>query len=87
MADGQDRDIHFAQSAQCIAKRLAKEIEFPNYFWGLTIPEWREEATKILAQYAYDLVKHTLENASHIDLDRLSVDEQVLKMPDIEGAG
>jgi hypothetical protein len=74
-----ERDTHFAGSARLVIKSLP---EFPNLL-GYTIREWREEATTILAQYAYDLVQHTIENTAHIDLDMLLSDEHVERIPDM----
>lgn len=53
------RDTQFTSSARHVIERLP---EFPNLL-GYTLQEWREEATTLLAQYAYDLVSHVIEHA------------------------
>jgi hypothetical protein len=45
--------------------------------------ECRKGLEAIIARHAYKLVKHTIENTEHIDLDRLSSDEHVLRIPDM----
>jgi hypothetical protein len=67
-------DTQFAGSARIVARKV-----YDIFDGDFTV----EAVTKIIAQYASLLVKHTIEQTEHIDLDRLSSDEHVLRIPDM----
>lgn len=65
-----DRDTHFAGFAR-------SAIDEINGAYS------EDEEIIILARRAYDLVGHTIESTEHIDLDRLSTQEHILRIPDM----
>lgn len=65
------RDTQFAGFAELLSNELRG--------WELSKPDVKQ----IIARRAYDLVRHTIECTSHIDLDRLTSDEHTLRIPDL----
>jgi len=79
------RDTQFAGFAKLLWEELLElrgrgYIDVAN---DMMDEEWNAEYRQIIARRAYDLVGHALENIDPNDLDRLSPDERVLKMPDL----
>lgn len=74
-----ERNTHFAGFARCIVQKLP---EFPNPL-GYTVREWREEATTMLAQYAYDFALHILREHSPAKMDMCPEYEWLDGIPDM----
>lgn len=75
------RDTHFAG----FATRVIEEMLQQGDVWiETTSDDWKEQWQAVIAQRAYDLVHHTIESMSHIDLDRLDTNEHVERIPDME---
>jgi hypothetical protein len=71
-----NRDTHFKQFAQALMADLS----------GIDAQNWRQfvlEGEPILARRAFDLVHHTMLSTSCHDLDVLSTQECVLRIPDM----
>jgi uncharacterized protein YbaA (DUF1428 family) len=76
------RDTQF----QGFAKALWTELDERNFTSEACNPAmsmYRDEAITLIARRAYDLVKHTIENTEHYNLDVLSPDEHVERIPDM----
>ncbi len=84
-----ERDTHFAG----FARRLWEEMLSQTAWQGIDVtaghiplhhPEDEEHQIyiQIIARRAYDLVYHDHEHISHIDMDRLTTEEQITKIPD-----
>lgn len=83
------RDSQFQEFAKLLLKEL---IDSALDEYGLVI-EGREQyadlnhdltvCEEIIARRAYDLVKHTIENTAHIDLDRELPENHALLIPDM----
>lgn len=67
-----ERDTHFLGFAKLLADELKVTGGYPI-----------SEVKQLIARRAYDLVAHTIENTEHIDLDRLSTEEHVPRIPDL----
>lgn len=76
-----DRDTHFNSFANNVLTAMMGECGYIDLYDS----DENEKAryAQIIAQNAYDLVGHTIENTEHIDLDRLSTQEHILKIPDM----
>lgn len=77
----QERETHFARFADRLMDELLSLCDYELV--ETASDRWRKEAEPIIARRAYDLVAHTIENTAHIDLDRLSTEEHVLRIPDL----
>lgn len=84
-----ERDTKFAGFAALVLKEIDDVIgqqakDAREY--GLndkTETACAHELGTLIARRAYDLVKHAIESIEHIDLDRLSSEEQVGRIPDL----
>jgi hypothetical protein len=72
-----NRDTHFARFAMMLMDEIL------NVKGMYTNPNWRIDCQEVIARRAYDLVKHTIEQTEHINLDRLGPDEHVERIPDM----
>lgn len=70
-----ERDTQFIGFANALVDDLRRNVGMGN--------DERLPYVQLIARRAYDLVKHAIEHIEHIDLDRLSSDEQVSKIPDL----
>jgi hypothetical protein len=85
-----ERDTHFQQFALRLWNEMLGERGYidvnEDYVWDDASKLANDEHRKyidLLAQHAYDLVKHTLLHIDAIDLVRLSPEEQVECIPDM----
>ena len=78
-----DRDEHF----RGFAKLLFDDVAAMFMKWVVATRWEREEPAHdiqlYLARRAYDLVHHTLLHVEHINLDSLSYEEHVTRIPDM----
>ncbi len=78
-----DRDTHF----QGFAKQQFEDVEGMFMKWVVATRWEREESAHdiqlYLARRAYDLALHTLLHVEHINLDSLSYEEHVTRIPDM----
>ena len=78
-----DRDTHF----QGFAKQQFEDVEGMFMKWVVATRWEREEPAHdiqlYLARRAYDLALHTLLHVEHINLDSLSYEEHVTRIPDM----
>lgn len=91
-ADNQDANHVRNTQFQGFAKLLVEELTSLELdYMGVVLDEsggnfnryYRTEWEKIIARHAYDLAKHIIEHTEHKDLDVLSPDEHVQRIPDI----
>jgi hypothetical protein len=74
-----ERDTHFVGFARLLMKDLLWDSG--GFSFNVPVGEAIEKCKVVIAQRAYDLVEHALENTSLYDLD--SYEEQIKPIPDM----
>ena len=78
-----DRDEHF----RGFAKQQFDDVEGMFIKWAVATKSEREQIANdiqlFMARRAYDLALHTLLHVEHINLDSLSYEEHVTRIPDM----
>ena len=65
------------------AKSLIRELDVVSTTTYASFDKAQEAYELVIVRRAYDLVKHTIKNTDIVDLDRLTLDEHVERIPDM----
>ena len=74
------RDTQFQGFAKLVWEEIANKF---GEWWETDAAFTSDQSRDIIARRAYDLVKHTIENTAHIDLDRELPEDHALLIPDM----